>query len=101
MLKSKYDNMDDAVREPEEPEETTEESGGEPQNEHTLFISPEHLGGLDPATVKPGDILEFKVVGTDSDGDIEVEYNKGGDTGSGMDKIGNDFRSHMMGGEGA
>jgi len=96
--------MDDAVREPEEPDETTPEPGGEPQNEHTLFISPEHMGGLDPSTIKPGDIIEFKVVGTDSDGDIEVEYNTGGDnneSGGAMSKMGNDFRSHMMGGEGA
>lgn len=78
-----------AAPEPQAPE------GGE--NEHTMFISPEHLGGLDPSSVNPGDILEFKVVGRDADGDIEVEYNKGegGKDGSKMDKMKSEFSDHM------
>jgi len=81
----------------EAPAEQPQEQMG--KNEHTMFISPEHLGGLDPNSINPGDILEFKVVGRDKDGDIEVEYNTGdgGDSGSGMDKMKNDLADHMAG----
>lgn len=82
----------------EQPEEQPVEEGApqEAPNEHTLFISPEHLGGLDPNDINPGDILEFKVVGRDADGDIEVEYNTGKGNESGMDRMKSDLREHMM-----
>lgn len=63
----------------------------------TMFIHPDMLGGLDPESINAGDILEFKVVGRDADGDIEVEYNTG-DNKSPMEKVTSDFRAHMMGG---
>lgn len=65
-----------------------------------MFIHPDMLGGLDPESIQAGDVLEFRVVGRDADGDIEVEYNHGDDSQghmSGMDKVKNDFREHMSG----
>lgn len=66
--------------ESEHPAETPPQEGG---REDTFFISPQHLSQyLDPESINAGDVLEFRVVGKDADGDIEVEYN----TGEGGDK---------------
>lgn len=64
----------------------------------SFFISKEHLGSLNPASVKPGDVLEFKVVGLDASGDLEVAYSEPGKDGAGMDKMKNDLASHMSAG---
>lgn len=74
---------------PDSPEE-----GAEQSSERTLFVSPDYLDGLDPESVKPGDILQFKVVGKDANGEIEVEYQKGGGDGMGM-KAGKDWKSDL------
>jgi len=79
------------------PEAPEQEAG---QSDTSFFISPEHLGQhLDPESVQPGDVLEFRVIGKDADGDIEVEYNTGGPKQSGMDKMKGDLAEHMAGSE--
>ncbi len=61
----------------------------------SLYLSPNML----PEGMKanPGDILEFKVVGTDKDGDTEIVYNTGkdGKEDDGMSEWENDFRQEM------
>lgn len=51
----------------------------------SLFIEPTMLPEGMASTMKPGDILEFKYVGTDKDGDIEVVYNTGDKKDEGED----------------
>lgn len=57
----------------------------------TLFISRDHLpDGMD---AKAGDVLKFKVVGMDKDGDLEIEY----DDGNGVEENGQDDQSFGSG----
>jgi len=60
-----------------EPDESGPEEHGEMDN--TFFVPADAVSGHD---CKPGDILKFKVVGKDADGDIEVAI-EGYDEGSG------------------
>lgn len=86
---------------PDDGQQPTEEQPQAAEREDTFFISPDHLSKyLDPASVNPGDILEFKVVGRDSNGEIEVEYNTGGKEGGGKDKLSSDLRGAMSEGGG-
>lgn len=60
----------------------------------SLYLSPEMLP--EGMKVNPGDILEFKVVQADKDGDIEVTYNTGKEEGKDdMNEWENDFRKEM------
>jgi len=57
---------------PEE-KESQSESMHEGSDESTMFIEPDMLPkGMD---VNPGDVLEFKVVGKNSDGKVQISYN--------------------------
>lgn len=65
---------------------------------------PENAGGEESFTLpefqgvekyQPGDTIQLKVVGQDQDGMLQVECIHDEDSGGGMDKIKNDFRSHM------
>jgi hypothetical protein len=85
---------------PEEQEPTGEQTQ-EAGREDTFFISSDMLSKhLDPASVNPGDVLEFKVVGRDANGDVEVEYNTGGEGGGGKEKLASDLRNAMSEGGG-
>ena len=83
---------EEAAGSPSPEEEGADGSGG------SFFISKEHLGSLNPASVKPGDVLEFKVVGLSADGELEVTYSNPSKEGAGMDKMKNDLASHMSAG---
>ena len=93
--------MDNSVQ-PSDGEDQSQTPPEEGSREDTFFIASKMLSKyLDPESIKAGDVLEFKVVGKDADGDVEVEYNTG-DSGeedhkSGMDKMKTDLATHMSG----
>ncbi len=66
----------------------------EQPKEGTFFIpsSPEL------AEYGPGDTIMLKVVGKDTDGQLEVECQHDDQPGQGMEGIKSDFRKHMAGG---
>jgi len=69
------------------------EEGAEHKSMGSLYLSPSML----PEGMKanPGDILEFKVVGTDQDGDIEITYNTGKDGKDDTDSWADDLKHDM------
>lgn len=102
----KYSDSEEAASEGATPSPEESSPAAEAQNpdaqgegrEDTFFISADHLKAyLDPSTIKAGDVLEFKVVGMDGEGDIEVEYNtgEGEPKQSKMDQMKTDLATHM------
>ena len=62
------------------------EQGGDEPSTGNLFLGSDDLPEGLADTLKPGDVVRFKVVGRDADGDIEVEYaTEGEKEGEGMD----------------
>jgi hypothetical protein len=49
------------------------DTDSEEAGDNTFFIPSDLAGGIE---VKPGDILEFRVVGKSADGEVEVEHVK-------------------------
>ena len=89
--------MDQGEAPPQQPPEPNPmaEPAGEQGPSHSLFIEPSMLPEGMAATMKPGDILEFKYVGTDKDGDIEVQYNHGKGEQDDSKEWEDNFRKHM------
>lgn len=98
MAYGKMDNPGSDMSEHEEgmhDESMHEEGMDHKQGYGSLYLSPSML----PEGMKanPGDILEFKVIQTDKDGDIEVTYNTGkyGEGKDEMEDWESDFRKEM------
>lgn len=63
--------------------------------ESTLFATPDQLEGCDVEALKPGDKLSFTVVGKDSEGGVELQYQHDGKSGSRMDQMKADLATDM------
>ena len=79
--------MDDQTANAAPPEE-------KPDEDKSFWLGAEDLGEL-PTDLKAGDIVKFKVIGKDAQGNVEFVFQKGGDEGGDQDDLRADLESSM------
>ena len=98
MMASGDMNATSGAMDPDKDGDMHEDKMAEPMGNEgyqSLYITPDMLPKGMAETMKAGDILEFKYVGTDKDGDIEVVYNTGDDKKDKEPSWEDQFRAHM------